>query len=106
MRYATYTFWLLVYTNIAIADLFSGSNSIDQVFFGTTLGLWLGYFCNAFLRKPLEHHTTKLLNGEYHATGYRRLLKVLLAIVVSDTLIMTALFSIVDSMQVPESWTA
>ena len=82
------------YINVVAANFIFGLSSIDQIFFGTVLGLWLGYLCNSFLRKPLDRHITKLLNGEYHVIGYSGLLKCLLVIVVVDFSIVTGLYAL------------
>ena len=92
LRYGTYTFWGCCYVLIAASNFFSANASIDQIFFGTTLGLWLGFTLGAFLRRPLMRHTTKLLNGEYKENGYAPLLKNL-AIFVACNLIFSATFS-------------
>lgn len=57
--------------------------------------MWTGYFCNSFIRKPLDRHITKVLNGEYHVQGYGNLLKVLLCIVVVDFIIVSGIYAIV-----------
>ena len=47
------------------------------------------------MRKPLDRHVTKVLNGEYHVQGYGRLLKVLLCIVVIDFILISGIYAIV-----------
>ena len=97
LRYGTYVMWTGVYCIIVLANFVSGNSSVDQLFFGTTLGIWTGFFCSAIIRKPLDRHTTKLLNGEYELIGYAGLMKVLLVIVTMDFLFITA-FSLIMSL--------
>ena len=92
----TACWFVFVIVNVAAADFVTGNQSVDQIFFGACLGLWLGYFCNAFVREPLDRHITKLLDGEYHALGYSRLFKTLLVIVVFDFILCSALFTFID----------
>ena len=47
------------------------------------------------MRKPLDRHITKVLNGEYHVQGYGTLLKVLLCIVVLDFILVSGIYAIV-----------
>ena len=93
-RYCMMVWFSFFYINVVAANFVLGLSSIDQIFFGTVLGLWLGYLCNSFLRKPLDQHITKLLNGEYHVIGYNSLLKSLLVIVVVDFIIVSGLYAL------------
>ena len=90
--------FLYFYVSVVMANFALGLSSLDQMFFGTVLGAWLGYLCNDFFRKPLYRHITKLLNGEYHVTGYRGILRVLLVIVVLDFLIVNGIYAYVSYM--------
>lgn len=65
LRYGVYTLFACLYTLLAFSGFFSANSSIDQIFFGSLLGMWLGFALTSFLREPLYRHTTKLLNGEY-----------------------------------------
>lgn len=88
---------------MSIANFVTGLQSIDQVFFGLGIGIWAGYLCDSFLRKPLDRHITQLLNGEYHVRGYSRLFKCLLCIVVVDFIFISGIFALV-SRQESNKW--
>lgn len=88
-----------IFINLATSNFVLGAQSIDQIFFGVCLGLWLGYFCNAFIRKPLDMHVTRLLDGEYHVQGYTTLLKCLLGIILVDFIFVSAFFGVVDYLE-------
>ena len=60
------------------------------------IGLWLGYLLNAFLRKPLYRHVTKMLNGEYHVIGYNRVFRTLLLIVIINFVLFSSVFALVE----------
>ena len=87
--------FVVVVLNLAASNFVLGAQSIDQIFFGVCLGIWLGYFCHAFIRKPLDAHVTNLLNGEYHSQGYTTLLKCLLGILLVDFIFISAIFGLV-----------
>ena len=65
-RWSVTIWFAFLLLNISIANFVTGLQSIDQIFFGLGIGVWTGYFCDSFMRKPLDRHVTKLLNGEYH----------------------------------------
>ena len=93
--------------NLAASNFMLGAQSIDQIFFGVCLGLWLGYLCNSFIRKPLDRHVTKLLNGEYLVHGYTSLLKCLLGIFLIDFIVVSAIFGLVhyiEKTSVEQAW--
>ena len=92
LRWGFYAWIIFVYISNTISNFLTGIHSVDQIFFGTCLGVWLGYFCNAVVRKPIYHHVTKLLNGEFHAQGYGRLLKYLFLIWLVNFLIITSIY--------------
>ena len=104
LRYGTYVMWAGVYCIIVLANFVSGNSSVDQLFFGTTLGIWTGFFCSAIIRKPLDRHITRLLNGEYELTGYSGILKVLLVIVSLDFLFITAFALIMSFTTTHKPW--
>ena len=54
-------FWL----NMMITGVVSGVSSIDQILLGLNVGILLAFFCNGVLKRPLDHHITQLMNGEY-----------------------------------------
>ena len=92
-------FWFaFVFANIAASNFITGGQSIDQIVFGTTLGVWLGYFCNTFIRRPLDIHITKLLLGEYHAQGYSTILKCLLGIVIIDFILVSGIYALCENL--------
>ena len=93
------TWFLFLYINVALADFMTGVQSIDQIFFGTTIGIWLGFFCNAFVRKPLDAHITRLLNGEYRLQGHGKLVRNLMIIVLVDFSLCTGLYLIVSNVE-------
>ena len=92
LRWVFYAWIIFVYISNSISNFMTGIHSVDQIFFGTCLGVWLGYFCNAVVRKPTYEHVTRLLNGEYHAQGYGRLLKYLFLIWLVNFLIITSIY--------------
>ncbi len=53
----------------------SGVSSFDQVLFGLNIGILLALFCNYVLKKPIERHVTKLMDGEFHVSGYLPLIR-------------------------------
>lgn len=56
------------------------------------------------IRKPLDRHITRLLNGEFELTGYSGILKVLLVIVSLDFLFITAFALIMSFTTNHEHW--
>ena len=90
-------FFICLFINIAASDFLTGVQSIDQIFFGTTVGIWLGFFCNAFIRRRLDSHLTRLFNGEYRTTGHGRLFINLTIIVLVDFIVCTSIYFIVKS---------
>jgi hypothetical protein len=48
-----------------MTELCAGVASIDQQCFATGLGILIAFFCDSIIRKRLEKHITKVMNGEY-----------------------------------------
>ena len=74
------------------SDLFFGLNSVDQCAFGIGLGIWVAFFCNGVIRKPLDLHITRLMNGEYTIIGYGPLLRAIAIISVAGILFLLTLY--------------
>ena len=77
---------------MALASMIDGLSSIDQIAFGVGLGIWIAFFCNGVIRKPLDRHITVLMNGEYQISGYWPLLRTLALVSVVDLLIILLIY--------------
>ena len=74
--------------NFCLCKFCFGLNSLDELAFGIGLGVWIGFFCNGVIRKPLDRHITTLMNGEYQARGYAPVLRALAIICASVSFMM------------------
>ena len=61
--------------NFCLSEFCFGQNSLDQIALGIGLGIWIAFFCNGVIRKPLDRHITTLMNGEYQMRGYAPLVR-------------------------------
>ena len=48
-----------------LQGIYNGTNTIDQVLFGVEIGLFIACVSHFFVRKPLDKHVTKILDGLY-----------------------------------------
>ena len=74
-QYAVWTLSLFFWLNMNLTGPLSGVSSVDQVLFGLNIGILLALFCNFVLKKPIERHVTKLMDGEFHVMGYTHLIR-------------------------------
>lgn len=75
-----------------MCGLLNGLCTVDQTLFGLNLGILLAFTCEYALRRPVDRHVTKLMNGEYAGKGYGSLLQKSLLLILGAVLISTVLY--------------
>lgn len=56
---------VFIWLNLLFGGLVNSVSTVDQILFGLNIGILLAFFSNAILKKPMDRHITRVMNGEF-----------------------------------------
>ena len=87
-----------------LQGIYNGLNTIDQIFFGLELGVFVAVVSHNFVRERLEKHVTKLMEGLY-VNRYRQIVSGFFTLfLLHFSLIIIEYISVLTNFRTPMIW--